>query len=352
MGDFLIYGATGYTGQLAAEHAVRVGLRPVVGGRNADTLAKMAKGLELEWRCFSLDDAAGTRDGIRGMAAVLHAAGPFSATSRPMADACIRAGIHYCDITGEIDVFETVAARDKDARSAGVMLLPGAGFDVVPSDCLAAHLAARMPDANRLRLSIGGLTTLSRGTAKTMAESVAKGTRVRRHERIVETRETPRSTMDFGTGSCATIGVSWGDVSTAWHSTHIPNIEVFFQTVPQMERASRMPRLLKQLLATRVAQRLIKKQIDARLPPGPSAATRAAGSAVLIGETWNSAGEHITTRLETPEAYDLTAKTSVEIARLAASGHAAIGYQTPSTAYGADFITKFEDVSRLDRPTA
>lgn len=352
MGEFLIYGATGYTGQLATEHAVRVGLRPVVGGRNAKMLAQMAKGPELEWRCFSLDDAAATRDGITGMAAVLHAAGPFSTTSRSMADACIRAGVHYCDITGEIDVFETLAARDEDARSAGIMLLPGAGFDVVPSDCLAAHLATRMPDATRLRLSIGGLTTLSRGTAKTMAESVAKGTRLRREDHLIETQETPRATMDFGAGSCATIGVSWGDVSTAWHSTHIPNIEVFFQTVPELERASRMPRFLKQLLATRIAQRLIKSQIEARLPPGPSIAERAAGRAVLIGETWNTAGEHMTTRLETPEAYDLTAKTSVEIARLAACGHAVIGYQTPSTAYGADFITKFENVTRLDRPTA
>ena len=350
MGNFLIYGATGYTGQLATEHAVRLGLRPIIGGRNANTLALLAERLELEWRCFSLDDPAATLEGIRGLAAVLHAAGPFSATARPMADACIRAGVHYCDITGEINVFETLAARDQEAVKAGVMLLPGAGFDVVPSDCLAAHLAGRMPDATRLRLSIGGLTSLSRGTAKTMAEAIARGTLVRQNGQLVEMRKTPRASLDFGAGPCATIGVSWGDISTAWRSTHIPNIEVFFQSVPELEKASKMPRLFKQLLAAGLAQRLIKKMIETRMPLGPTSAQRAAGRAVLIGEAWNDAGEHITTRLETPEGYELTARTCVEIARLAANGDAPVGYQTPATAYGADFIMRFEAVSRLDRP--
>lgn len=352
MGDFLIYGATGYTGQLAAERAVGVGLRPIIGGRNADMLARLAKRLNLEWRCFSLDDASAIRDGIRGVAAVLHAAGPFSLTSRPMADACIRGGVHYCDITGEIDIFETLATRHDEALKAGVMLLPGAGFDVVPSDCLAAHLARQMPDAIRLRLSIGGLTSLSRGTAKTMAEAVAHGTRVRRNGRLVEMQEVARASMDFGAGPNATIGVSWGDVSTAWRSTHIPNIDVYFQSVPALENVSKMPRIFRQVLATGVAQRLIKKWIKTRMPSGPSATQRAAGRAVLIGEAWNKAGERITSRLETPEGYNLTAQTSVEIAHLAANGEAPVGYQTPATAYGADFIMRFEGVNRFDRQIA
>ena len=104
---------------------------------------------------------------------MLHIAGPFSATSKPMADACLRTGTHYFDITGEIDVFEALAARDAEATKAGIMLLPGVGFDVVPSDCLAVHLKQRMPDAIDLKISIGGLNALSHGTAKSMVEGVA-----------------------------------------------------------------------------------------------------------------------------------------------------------------------------------
>ncbi len=101
-------------------------------------------------------------DGLAGIDAVLHAAGPLSAKAVPSPQACISTGTHYCDITGEIDVFEDLAALDGAAKTAEVTLLPGAGFDVVPSGCLAAHAAKRMPDAARLRLSIGGLTRASR----------------------------------------------------------------------------------------------------------------------------------------------------------------------------------------------
>src|SRR3546814_14318761 len=94
-----------------------------------------------------------------------------------MASACIAAGINYVDITGEIDVFEALAARDAEAKAVGVVLLPGAGFDVVPSDCLAAHVKRRLPDATALDLVIGGLSGIRRGTARTMAASIDAGTR-------------------------------------------------------------------------------------------------------------------------------------------------------------------------------
>ena len=282
------------------------------------------------------------------MAAVLHAAGPFSATSRPMAAVCLATATHYCDITGEIDVFEALAARDAEARASGIMLLPGAGFDVVPSDNLAAHVAARLPDAMRLRLSIGGLASVSRGTAKTMLEGVARGVRARVGTRIVTMPETPRETTDFGAGPRRTIGVSWGDVSTAWHSTGIADIAVFFEATRDMERAAAMPGFAKSILGTTLVRRLIGRQIDRRMPPGPSPERRATGRAVVVAEAWNAGGSHVVSRLETPDAYALTALTAVEIAHRAATGRALPGYQTPSTAYGPDFVLAFQGVSRRD----
>ena len=76
---------------------------------------------------------------------VVHAAGPFIKTFRPMVEACIKHGKHYCDIDGEIAVIEGIAEYDAQARAAGVMLLPAAGFDVVPSDVLVRPARAAPP---------------------------------------------------------------------------------------------------------------------------------------------------------------------------------------------------------------
>src|SRR5687768_8923152 len=143
----VLYGATGYTGRLIARLASTYDIRPILAGRNPDAVAALARELGFEHRVFSLDDDAALERALRGASAVLHCAGPFSLTSEPMANACLRTGVHYIDITGEIDVFEQLHARDAAARAAGMMLLPGAGFDVVPSDCLAAHLKRRLPSA-------------------------------------------------------------------------------------------------------------------------------------------------------------------------------------------------------------
>src|SRR6476659_6763268 len=136
MPGFLIYGANGYTGTLIARAAVARGQRPILAGRNAAALVTLASDLGLECRIFALDDPAQVAEGISGMQAVLHCAGPFAHTYRPLADACLQARVHYLDITGEVAVFEALVTRSAAAQAARVMLLPGVGFDVVPSDCL------------------------------------------------------------------------------------------------------------------------------------------------------------------------------------------------------------------------
>jgi len=347
--SFLIYGANGYTGRLAAEHAVAFGLRPVLAGRRRDDVEALAKRLNLECRVFDLGSKKGILDGIRGTSAVLHAAGPFSATSRPMVDACLESGIHYVDVTGEIAVFEAIADRDRDAKAAGVMLLPGAGFDVVPSDCLASHVKQRLPEATRLRLSIGGLGGVSRGTALTMLERVGRGTLVRREGRLVERAGAPRATVDFGAGLRPAIGMSWGDVATAWRSTGIPDIEVYFEASPKLVRVVRWSRLLRPLLSIGLVSGFLEAQVRRRIPSGPTAERRARSRSVIVAEAWNDAtGASVRSRLVTAEAYTLTAWTAVEIAKRASSGGAVPGYQTPATAFGADFILAFPGTTRDD----
>ena len=349
MASFLIYGANGYTGRLAAEHAAASGLQPVLAGRSRADVEAIAKRLSLDYRIFDLASPREIVEGIRGTSAVLHAAGPFSATSRPMVDACLASRIHYVDVTGEIAVFEAIAEHDRDAKAAGVMLLPGAGFDVVPSDCLAAHVKRRLPNATRLRLAIGGLGGMSRGTALTMLERAGRGTMLRRGGRLVEIASAPRTTVDFGAGPRPAIGMSWGDVATVWRSTGIPNIEVFFESSPKLARAATLSRLLRPLLSAGVVRDALKAQVRRKIPSGPTPERRSRSRSVIVAQAWDDAtGAMVRSRLVTAEAYTLTAWTAVEIARRAASGGAVPGYRTPATAFGADFILSFPQATRED----
>ena len=340
----LIYGAYGYTGQLIARRAAALGLRTILAGRDAERVRPLATGHDMEWRAFTLDKAAAHFGDI---AAVLNVAGPFSRTAAPMVDACLATGTHYVDVTGEIGVFEALHERDAAARRAGIVILPGAGFDVVPSDCLAAYVHRRLPGATELQLVIGGMDEMSRGTARTAVESLGAGTAVRIDGAIRYLSRTPRGSADLGQGLRPTFGVSWGDVATAYWSTGIPNIEVFFEIGTGMERAARAPDALMRLMGSAPGRWFANRLID-RMPPGPDEAAREAGRAIIIAEVRDSEGGHVAARLDTPEPYRLTAATALEIARRVAGGEAQAGYQTPAAAFGPSFILGFAGVTRQD----
>ena len=346
--DFLLYGSYGYTGRLCVERARAVGLTPLLAGRDAAALAAQSAQTGLPHRAFSLDDTAALDAALREHGVVLHAAGPFSRTSRPMVDACLRTGAHYLDITGEIAVFEAVAARDAQARAAGVMLLPGAGFDVVPSDCLAAHLKQRLPSATQLRLAFQGIGGISRGTLTTMIENIAQGGAVRRGGRIERVPAAYRTRqVDLGRGPVSVTTIPWGDVSTAFHSTGIPDVEVYTRVGAGARRGMVASRYLGWLLGSGPTQRMMKRRIHGG-PPGPTPEQRARGASLLWGQAEDDAGGRAVSRMRTPEGYTLTAMTSVEAVRRVLAGDAPAGFQTPSRAYGADWILDFDGVERVD----
>ncbi|HEX6859057.1 MAG TPA: saccharopine dehydrogenase NADP-binding domain-containing protein [Caulobacteraceae bacterium] len=347
MGGVLIYGATGYTGKLVSRRAKEIGMQPILAGRSADKVRAVAEPLGFAWRAADINDPAALDRALEGIDVVLHIAGPFSATSRQMADACIRNKAHYLDITGEIAVIEALAARSNEAAAAGVMLMPGVGFDVVPSDCLAARVAQRVKDPRQITLAIGGMEKASRGTLKSSIESVGSPVKVRRNNSIEAAWPPPRRSFDFGAGPRPGIAVGWGDVASAWYSTGAPDITVYFEAMPQMEQMSRLNGFMRWLLSTAPMQRLLKAGID-RMPEGPTDAERAAGRAVLIGEAVGANGETAVSRLTTPEGYTLTALTSLEIVRRVLAGEAKPGFQTPSKVFGADFIAGIEGCAFQD----
>lgn len=344
----LLYGVTGYTGRLILEEALEKGLRPVLSGRNADEVRALAAAHGLEARPASLDDAAGLDAALREMTAVLHCAGPFARLGPPMIAACLRNGVHYLDITGEIAVFEQVAAAHEKALVAGVTLLPGVGFDVVPSDCLALHLKQCLPTATELTLAFVGGTGVSRGTATTMVESIGAGGAIRRGGRLQSVPAAWRSRdVDFGDKVRHCMTIPWGDVSTAWRSTNIPDITVYTAVPRSTVRSMRLSRPFLPLLGLAPLQRFLKARINARAP-GPSAERRAGASSRLWGEVRDAQGGVARARLVAPDGYSLTAMTAVGAARRILAGGVPTGAQTPALAFGADFVLEFPRTSRED----
>ena len=346
--NILIYGANGYTAELIIELALGEGAQPILAGRSAQKLAPLATRHGLSYRVFALDDIGVIAGNLTGVAVVLNCAGPFSRTAKAMAEGCIAAGVHYLDITGEIDVFEALAALGPKAATAGVMLMPGTGFDVVPSDCLAAHLKRRLPDASALTLAFQAIGQPSHGTATTMVENVHRGGMIRCDGKLVAVASASSSReVDFGRGPVTTMCIPWGDVSTAWVSTAIPNIEVFMAAPLALRWMAKASRYLGAVMGSGVVQNLLKKQIDSG-SAGPDAEQRQRGASHLWGQVRNAAGQTATSRLDTVEGYALTALTAWDVAKRTVTGAAQPGYRTPSLVFGADYILNFAGTTRTD----
>ncbi len=351
MTNFLIYGPYGYTGNLIAGLAIQRGHKPLLAGRNAQKLAAQAAELALLHRVLRLDQPDDLDAALAGVDAVLHCAGPYQHTAKPMVEACLRTRTHYLDITGELPVLEALAGRDSEARSAGIVILPSVGFDVVPSDCLAAHLKRRLPTATRLTLglrTVGG--GISRGTAITGLEMLDRAGMIRRSGRLTPIPAGSKSRqIDFGRGPTHCVSIPWGDLSTAYASTGIPNIEVYFAAPPAAGRAMSLFRPLAGLLMTGPFQRLLKAAVH-RLPPGPNEAQLRDGIAIIWGQVEDDAGQRAVSRLTTPETYAMTAQAALASSEAVLAGQVSPGFHTPASAFGPDFILQFAGVKREDLP--
>jgi short subunit dehydrogenase-like uncharacterized protein len=348
-GNWLIYGANGYTGELITREAVKRGMSPILAGRNRAAIEALAVELGLEQRIFALGDPKAIEAGLNGCEVVLHCAGPFSHTFKPMIDACLLTHTHYLDITGEIAVFEAAATYDAVAKLAGIMLLPGVGFDVVPTDCLAAELKSRLPSATHLTLAFRGLGPMSRGSTLTGLEGMSTGGIVRRDGKLIPVPTAWKTRhVDFGNGRgpIATITIPWGDVSTAYYTTGIPNIEVYMAFKPWSRRFIKLSRYFHWLLGSAPAQSYFGFQVKL-MPRGATAEQRARSTSHVWGEVRDDAGHVLTARLRSPDGYTLTVLTSLAVVEKALGGHHPIGFQTPAKAYGSEFIFTIDGVTRL-----
>ena len=348
MSDFLLYGAYGYTGRLITSMCAARGLRPLLSGRNADKLAAMHDEFGFDYRAVDLQNRTELDALLREYPLVLHAAGPFEQTAQPMLEACLRTSTHYLDITGEIPVFARAARMGPEAEKTGVMLLPGVGFDVVPTDCAAAYLKQEMPEATELTLAFawkgGGV---SQGTAKTMLAGAGSGGAIREHGKIktVKAAFETRSFPFTEAVSLNAVTIPWGDVFTAYFTTGIPNIKTFFAVPPAQLQTMRRSNWLAPLLKLSPVQAYLRRKIEAR-PAGPDEKQRAAAESYIYGEVKDVSGRTRAVRLRTPEGYTLTGMTSLLVVAKVLRGEWKAGYQTPAGLYGPDLIMEVAGVTR------
>jgi short subunit dehydrogenase-like uncharacterized protein len=343
----LVYGATGFTARLVMENLLLRGIDFIAAGRDRAGVEAAARQLAVSTRVFRLDDAGSLARQLSGITLVLNAAGPFRETTAPLVRACLQAGAHYLDVSGEVLPLALLARLDAAARARGIMLLPSVGFDVVPSDCLAVHLARRLPGAEELTVSIQGLDLLSRGSARTFADHAGIPTFVRRSGELEPVRYRIKTRWtDFGDGYRPTVRTSWGDLVTAYRSTGIPNIEVYFEATTPRLLGIAGNQMLGDLLGAPAARAWLRRMADV-VPPGPPHTERVRHGARLLGEVRRGMRRARALML-TGEAYDFTGEAAATVVGRVLAGGAIPGFQTPATCFGPDLAlsmgARLEDI--------
>ncbi|KPN91405.1 saccharopine dehydrogenase family protein [Pseudomonas nunensis] len=313
MKTLMIYGATGYTGRMAAEHAKAQGLNVVIAGRNAERLASLAAQLDVPYRVFTAD--AHASQALDGISVLLNFAGPFAKTAEALMQACIQAGVDYLDITAEINVYRLAERLGARAAEAGVMLLPGVGWDVVPTDCLAMHVARRVQNPQALRVALQVAGSMSRGSAMSVSEIIGAGLLARIDGQLVATPDAQPQHFDFGDGPALCAPLSFGDLVTGWHSTGIANIAMFVH----------------------ISGDAFPEGDLSLLPDGPSTEQREAHRARAVAEVTGADGSVARSVIETVNGYSYTPLAAVEAARRVLAGERRAGFETPARVFGMGF---------------
>lgn len=344
---WMIYGANGYTGKLIAEEAVRRGYQPILAGRNETVIIELAAKLNLPYRCFPLDSSYQCQQQIDDVGIVLNCAGPFEQTAKIMRDACLAKGIHYLDITGEIDVLESSCVLDGEARKQGIAIISGVGFDVVLTDVLAHELKQALPDATHLELAFTS-NRVSAGTAKTIAANIPGGGKVRENGNIVTVPVAYKSKeIPFADKPRFAMTIPWGDLATAYVTTGIPNIAIY------MTAKSVEVKLVKSIapLTNLLKVKALSKALQAIITPffkGPTESERSSGKMELWGRAWYQNGTEkscVEMTMQTPEAYMLTIKTALLFVEELLAHRILPGAYSPSQAVDIEAVLSLEGVN-------
>jgi saccharopine dehydrogenase (NAD+, L-lysine-forming) len=342
--NWMIYGAYGYTGRLLSALAVERGHRPVLGGRDAGRLRALATELDLPYQVVSVEDSAGLVAVLRDMDTLVNIAGPYVHTAVPVAEACIAARTNYVDLTGDLPVPPMLFSLDEYARDAGVVVLPSAGWEAVPTSCLTGLLHKELPDATSLELATAGqgkgLGKWSRGSVRTFLAAMGRHepVLVRRNGELIEPTTPPETTVPFPIGDFEVSAIAWVDLHLAYRDTGIPDI-TFYRPKTRDETAVRR--------IARMPGGLAALQLLTRRWSGPQPTEREDTTLFIWGRVGNGRGDTVSHVVTTPNGYTFTADALVRIVDRLTAHTVPPGAHTPLSALGSEFMLECDGV-RLD----
>lgn len=350
--DWMLYGCYGYSGKLILEEAVKKGLRPVIAGRSEEKTRELASRYSLPYKVFDLDRPNVIEENIAGCKMVFNAAGPFTSTCIPMLKACLNQKVHNLSLAGEIPILEELHGYHDQAREQGIVLAVGLGFDVIPTDALAAKVKEQMPDATHLVIGLDGPNDMSRGSMKEFFEQIGEQPFWTRSNGKLVASKPETTYMDFGAGRKLASSIAWGDIASAYHSTGIPNIEVYAAVSRSDWLTIKLLSALGFLFKSKAVQNLANKAIDL-LMTGPDEEKREQAMTCLFAEATNASGKKVKITMTTPSGYKITYLGAVHaIQHMLEQPPSEGGYFTPAQLLGYESITDIEGVSKMTVSTS
>ncbi|MGV2125509.1 saccharopine dehydrogenase family protein [Agrobacterium vitis] len=325
MKKMMIYGATGYTGRMVAEHAKSAGAQVVLAGRNEGALAKLAAEHGVEYRVFALDDADTIDRNLTDISVLLNCAGPFMRTAKLLMEASIRNRMHYLDTAAELDSYRLAELLDGEAKAAGVMLMPGAGGSVAMLGSLAGHAVARVRNPRNIRIALHVSGGMSRGSAISATENMAAATLARVDGKLVTVSNSIRK-FDLGQGAVDSFQVTLPDLITIWRATGVPDIETFVHVTGDGFPTGDL----------------------SLLPDGPTEDERLANRYQAVVEVTDAEGKVFRSLLDTVNGYSFTAVAAAEAGRRVLRGEVRVGFQTPAGLFGNGFAETIADTTITD----
>jgi short subunit dehydrogenase-like uncharacterized protein len=347
MKSWLLYGAYGYTGTLIAKEAKDRGHDLVLAGRSGEKLIPMAEELDLNYVTFDLKNEDLIFNTIKDYDLIFNAAGPFKYTSSPIIKACLKSKSNYLDITGEIPVFEQNFKCDCRARENDIVIISGVGFDVVPTDCLAKYVSKKLQNPTSLEIGITSMSELSPGTLKTMLEYNNTNPLVRRNGELIPLEKRDIRNLQFSDQERPVGPATWGDLSTAYRTTGIPNITTYL-SMPKMKvsplRSTGVS--FDEISSNEEAKNKVFDWIGSNVH-GPDETKRQTNRCYIWASVHNDEARVEQTWLETMESYRFTAVAGVRCVEKVFDLHLK-GALTPALAFGADFVLEIPETVRYD----
>ena len=324
-GRIVLFGATGYTGELTARRLVADGAKPLLVGRREQAVKALAADLNLE---HAVADA-GHPDQVRALLdpgdVILSTVGPFLRHGLPAVQAAVDARAHYLDSTGEPPfirrVFEEFGPK---ARAAGVGLLTAMGYDFVPGNLAGAIAAQRALDAGGTptQLDVGyfltgkvGAGAMSGGTRASVGGVMLAPSFAWRGGRL-QVERGGAHVRSFRVGGRTRTGLTVGGSEHLALPVSYPTLQDVRVYLGWADKASRVVQVggavtgaLGRLPVIRpVLERGVQRLAGTGSTGGPGPAERALTGSLAVAEAKDRDGRLLATAvLRGPNAYDLTA---------------------------------------------